>query len=54
MTKSLDTKIAEIRADPSRSKAFIIADAKGADMAFGVTAPGLKRDARRENTRCGL
>jgi hypothetical protein len=46
MTKSLDTKIAEIRADPSGSKAFIIADAKDADMAFGVTAPGLKRDAQ--------
>ena len=37
--KSLDTKLAEIRADPS-SSAFIIADAKDADMAFGVRAPG--------------
>src|SRR6266436_895918 len=37
--KSLDTKLAEIKADPS-SRAFIIADAKDADMAFGVRAPG--------------
>ena len=45
MTKSLDTKIADLRADPSGSKAFIIADAKDADMAFGVTAPGPGRGA---------
>src|SRR5436305_3698702 len=37
--KSLDAKLAEIKANPS-SKAFIIADAKDADMAFGVRAPG--------------
>src|SRR5580765_5569528 len=37
--KSLDVKIAAIKADPS-AKAFIIADAKDADMAFGVRAPG--------------
>jgi len=37
--KSLDSKLAEIKANPS-SKAFIIADAKDADMAFGVRAPG--------------
>src|SRR5436190_2837714 len=37
--KSLDTKLAEIKANPS-SKAFIIADAKDADMAFGARAPG--------------
>lgn len=37
--KSLDAKLAEIRANPS-SKAFIVADAKDADMAFGVRAPG--------------
>jgi hypothetical protein len=39
MTKSLDTKLAEIKATRS-SRAFIIADAKDADMAFGVRAPG--------------
>src|SRR6267143_6518718 len=37
--KSLDSKLAEIKANPS-SSAFIIADAKDADMAFGVGAPG--------------
>jgi len=37
--KSLDLKLAEIKANSS-SKAFIIADAKDADMAFGVRAPG--------------
>ena len=37
--KSLDAKLAEIRANP-RSRAFILADAKDADMAFGVRAPG--------------
>ena len=37
--KSLDTKLTEAKANPS-SRAFIIADAKDADMAFGVRAPG--------------
>ena len=37
--KSLDTKLAEIIADPS-SRAFLLADAKDADMAFGVRSPG--------------
>ena len=37
--KSLDTKLAELKANPA-ARAFIIADAKDADMAFGVRAPG--------------
>jgi hypothetical protein len=37
--KSLDQKLAEFKANPS-SNAFIIADAKDADMAFGARAPG--------------
>jgi hypothetical protein len=37
--KSLDTKLAEVKANFA-SRAFIIADAKDADMAFGVRAPG--------------
>src|SRR5215510_14571005 len=45
MIKSLDTKLADIHADPSGSKAFIIADAKDADMAFGITSPGPRREA---------
>lgn len=41
--KSLDAKLADIRANPGSSRAFIIADAKDADMAFGVRAPGHRR-----------
>src|ERR1700704_6796774 len=37
--KSLDAKLAEVKANPA-ARAFIIADAKDADMAFGVRAPG--------------
>src|SRR5881628_2592773 len=40
--KSLDAKLAEVKANP-RSRAFILADAKDADMAFGVRAPGPRR-----------
>jgi hypothetical protein len=39
VSKSLDTKLAKIKADPS-CREFIIADAKDADMAFGIAAPG--------------
>ena len=35
-------KLAEVEANP-RSRAFILADAKDADMAFGVRAPGPRR-----------
>ena len=37
--KALDRKLAEVRTNPA-SRAFILADAKDADMAFGVRAPG--------------
>src|ERR1044071_1236740 len=37
--KSLDAKLAEIKANAA-SRSFVIADAKDADMAFGVRAPG--------------
>ncbi|RRK02498.1 hypothetical protein [Geminisphaera colitermitum] len=40
MTKRLDQKIARIRNGQATAADFIIADAKDADMAFGVTAPG--------------
>jgi hypothetical protein len=49
MIKSLDAKLADIHANPSGSKAFIIADAKDADMAFGIAAPGPRRDARTKD-----
>ena len=39
MQKSLDTKIAKIKADPN-SREFILADAKDPDMAYGMAAPG--------------
>lgn len=39
VAKSLDVKLAKIKADPSCGE-FIIADAKDADMAFGIAAPG--------------
>jgi hypothetical protein len=40
MQKSLDRKLAAIHADPAGAKEFILADAKDADMAFGMGAPG--------------
>ena len=56
MTKRLDRKLANILRDPSGSKDFIIADAKDADMAFGVTAPGPRggkcRHAYNESEGC--
>ena len=41
MHKSLDQKLAAIHADPTGCREFILADAKDADMAFGIGAPGL-------------
>src|SRR4029450_3680866 len=64
--KSLDQKIANIRANPSGSKDFILADAKDADMATGLAATGIDpvtgkarslaeyRDQMREIVRQGL
>src|SRR5690348_8684108 len=40
MIRSLDQKLAAIQAAPQTAKDFIIADAKDADMAYGVRAPG--------------
>lgn len=45
--KRLDKKLAAIRKDPSGSSEFIIADAKDADMAFGMRAPGPRYDGDR-------
>lgn len=69
MLKTLDQKLARIAADSSCND-FILADAKDADMAFGISAPGLAtgktrpglkhrslaqfRDSIREVTRQGL
>jgi hypothetical protein len=66
MRKSLDIKIENIRANPSGAKDFILADAKDADMAAGMAAPGQDpvtgklrslsdyRDQMREITKQGL
>lgn len=40
VTKSLDEKLARIHADPHRATDFILADAKDADMALSIGAPG--------------
>ncbi len=64
--KSLDAKLANIHADPGGASDFILADAKDADMAFGLVAPGVDavtgarrsladfRDQIREIVRQGL
>jgi hypothetical protein len=38
--KSLEARLARIHADPLRAKDFILADAKDADMALSIGAPG--------------
>jgi len=48
--KSLDHKLAEIKANLA-SRAFILADAKDADMAFGVRAPGPRSYLSRRGER---
>jgi hypothetical protein len=48
--KSLDAKLAEIKAN-SKSRAFIIADAKDADMAFGARSPGPRSYLARRGAR---
>ena len=47
MDKSLDRKLARILADPSCGE-FILADAKDADMAFGMAAPGLSPECHAD------
>lgn len=43
--KSLDVKLANIHADPVGSPDFILADAKDADMAFGLAATGIDSES---------
>jgi len=47
--KSLDQKLASIHANPGGAEDFILADAKDADMAAGLAAPG--KDARSGKIR---
>jgi hypothetical protein len=49
MQKTLDAKLADIHARGHASKAFILADAKDADMAYGIRATG--RTSGQENAR---
>lgn len=51
MQKSLDRKLAAIHADPAGCREFILADAKDADMAFGVGAPGLSPERHNGEAR---
>jgi hypothetical protein len=66
-SKSLDLKLANIHANPTTARDFILADAKDADMAFGLAATGPSsepgktfrslaeyRDLMREIVRQGL
>src|SRR4029077_14220365 len=50
MHKTLDEKLARIAANPSCND-FILADAKDADMAFGIAAPGIKNKDAPEYKR---
>ncbi len=64
--KTLDARLAAIHADPAGARDFILADAKDADMAFGLAATGTDpvtgrarsladfRDQMREIVRQGL
>src|SRR3954470_4042611 len=66
MQKTLDTKLANIHADPAGARDFILADAKDADMATGLAATGVDprtgkrrslaeyRDQMREVLKQGL
>jgi hypothetical protein len=45
VTKSLDVKLARMHADPHGCKDFILADAKDADMALAIGAPGRSPEA---------
>jgi hypothetical protein len=51
VVKSLDRKLAAIHANPSGCREFILADAKDADMAFGIGAPGQSPEAHSGEVR---
>lgn len=50
MKKSLDTKLALLAVDPA-ADVFILADAKDADMGFGLAAPGPARQSSTDSYR---
>jgi hypothetical protein len=49
--KTLDQKLARIHADPHGAKDFILADAKDADMALAIGAPGRSPEAHSGELR---
>src|SRR5438132_14081108 len=49
--KSLDRKLQRIHADPQSGKDFILADAKDADMALAIGAPGRSPEAHSGEVR---
>src|SRR5207248_2486727 len=49
--KTLDAKLARIHADPHGCKDFILADAKDADMALAIGAPGRSPEAHSGEVR---
>jgi hypothetical protein len=49
--KSLDVKLARIHAEPRGCKDFILADAKDADMALAIGAPGRSPEAHSSELR---
>src|SRR5690348_137591 len=51
MQKSLDHKLARIHADPHGAKDLILADAKDADMALAIGAPGRSPEAHSAELR---
>lgn len=51
IAKSLDSKLARIHADPHGCKDFILADAKDADMALAIGAPGRSPEAHSGELR---
>jgi len=50
MEKSLDRKLAALKADRA-AREFIIADAKDADMAYGIAAPGKSPEYHHDEAR---
>jgi hypothetical protein len=51
MQKTLDAKLARIHADPAGAKDFILADAKDADMALAIGAPGRSPEGHGDEVR---
>jgi hypothetical protein len=51
MQKTLDQKLARIHANPATAKDFILADAKDADMALGIGAPGRSPESHTGEVR---